>query len=172
MTLTSIYSDFLLTTFTQATATGLLAAMVNQAYSHDQITRFLDKPAYTQRDYWRIIKPVVRQIEDEDGAILMDDTIEEKPYPDESELVCWHYDHTQGRNVKGINLINFVYPVPAGISIPLAYEAVTKTEVYQDQKTGRYRRRSTISKHERVRERLKIITHLCWLTVGSVAVKI
>jgi len=73
-----VYSDFLLATFTQATATGL-AAMVNQAYSHDQITRFLNKPAYTQRDYWRIIKPVVRQIEDEAAAILVDDTIEEKP---------------------------------------------------------------------------------------------
>lgn len=157
-----IYSDFLLTTFTQATATGL-AAMVGQAYSHDQITRFLDKPTYTQREYWQIIKPIVRQIEDEDGAILVDDTIEEKPYTDESELVCWHYDHTQGRSVKGINLINFVYHVsgnpPVGISIPLAYEVVTKPEVYQDPKTGQYRRRSDISKNERVRERLKIITH-------------
>ena len=154
-----VYSDFLLTTFTQATATGL-AAMLNQAYSHDQITRFLNKPTYTQRDYWRVIKPVIRRIEDEDAAIVVDDTIEEKPYTDESELVCWHYDHTQGRSVKGINLINFVYHTPSGISIPLAYEVVTKTEVYQDKKTGRYRRRSAISKNEQVRERLKIITHL------------
>jgi hypothetical protein len=136
--------------------------MVDQAYSHDQITRFLDQPRYDQKQYWQIIKPVVRQVERDDAAVLVDDTIEEKPYTDESELVCYHYDHTQGRSVKGINLLNFVYHVSPSqgeaVSIPVAYEVVTKPEVYQDPKTGKYRRRSQISKNELVRQRLKILS--------------
>jgi hypothetical protein len=38
---------------------------------------------------WRLVKPMVRNLEDEEeGVLIIDDTIEEKPYTDESELVC------------------------------------------------------------------------------------
>jgi hypothetical protein len=77
-TLLDLYSDYLLSSFSLATATGL-ASMVDKAYSHDQITRFLDQPRYDQKQYWQIIKPVVRQVERDDAAILVDDTLEEKP---------------------------------------------------------------------------------------------
>jgi hypothetical protein len=162
-TLLDLYSDYLLSSFSLATATGL-ASLVDHAYSHDQITRFLDQARYDQKEYWQIIKPVVRQIQRDDAAVLVDDTIEEKPYTDESELVCYHYDHTQGRSVKGVNLLNFVYHVtaPRGetVSIPVSYEVVTKPQVYQDPKTGKYKRRSEISKNELVRQRLQILSQI------------
>ncbi len=161
--LLDLYSDYLLSSFSLATATGL-AGLVDNAYSHDQITRFLDKPRYDQKEYWQVIKPVVRQVERDDAAVLVDDTLEEKPYTDESELVCYHFDHTKGHSVKGINLLNFVYHVttPTGEtgSLPVAYEVVTKPEVYQDPKTGKYKRRSQISKNELVRQRLKILSQI------------
>ncbi|MFN8454282.1 MAG: transposase [Anaerolineae bacterium] len=138
--------------------------MVDNAYSHDQITRFLDQPSYDQKQYWQVIKPVVRQVDQVDGAVLVDDTIEEKPYSDESELVCYHYDHSQGRSVKGINLLSFIYQVtmPSGeeVSLPVSFEIITKTELYQDPKTGKYKRRSQISKNELVRQRLKILSQV------------
>ena len=43
----------------------------------------------------------------------------------ENELVCWHYDHTKGRNVKGINLLNCLYNVD-DISIPVSFELIHK----------------------------------------------
>src|SRR5512134_589269 len=104
--LLDLYSDYLLSSFSLATATGL-ACLVDHAYSHDQVTRFLDQRRYDQKEYWQLIKPVVRQIQRDDAAVLVDDTIEEKPYTDESEVVCYHYEHTQGRSVKGINLLSF-----------------------------------------------------------------
>jgi hypothetical protein len=161
--LLDLYSDYLLSSFSLATATGL-ASMVDDAYSHDQITRFLGQPRYDQKEYWQVIKPVVRQVEQDDGLILVDDTIEEKPYTDESELVCYHYDHSQGRSVKGINLLNFVYHVTTSqgeeISIPVAYEVVTKPDVYRDPKTDKYKRRSEVSKNELARQRLKILSQI------------
>jgi hypothetical protein len=29
-------------------------------------------------------------------VLILDDSIAEKPYTDENDIICWHYDHTQG----------------------------------------------------------------------------
>ncbi|MEJ7709433.1 MAG: hypothetical protein WKF84_06135 [Pyrinomonadaceae bacterium] len=29
--------------------------------------------------------------------MIIDDSVEEKPYTDENEIVCWHYDHSKER---------------------------------------------------------------------------
>jgi hypothetical protein len=135
--------------------------MVDNAYSHDQITRFLGQATYDQKTYWQTIKPIVRAVEQAEGLVIIDDTIEEKPYTDENEIVCYHFDHTKGRSVKGINIVNFVYHVGLNeeetITLPVAYELVTKTKVYQDKKSGKRKRKSEISKNELARERLKIL---------------
>jgi hypothetical protein len=46
-----LYTDYLLSTFGYATATGL-SAMVNGQVSHDQVTRFLSGDEYTSKDLW------------------------------------------------------------------------------------------------------------------------
>jgi hypothetical protein len=102
--LLELYSDYLLSSFSYTTATGL-SRMSAAEVSHDKITRFLASEEMDSRALWRLVKPLVPQVEDEDGVLIIDDTIEEKPYTDESELVCWHYEHSKGRSVKGINLI-------------------------------------------------------------------
>lgn len=107
--LLEVYSDYLLSSFSYTTATGL-SALTGGAVSHDKITRFLSG---TQRAFhddfgpkqlWQLVKPHVRRFEREDGVLIIDDTVEEKRYTDESELVCWHYDHSQSKSVKGIIL--------------------------------------------------------------------
>jgi hypothetical protein len=158
--LLDVYTDYLLTSFSLVTATGL-SKMLDNHYSHDQITRFLAKEPYSQKQYWLSIKPLVRQFEQETGVLIVDDTLEEKPYTDENEIVCWHYDHTTGKHVKGINLVNFLYQrtLKSGqdLSLPLAYEVVAKTEEYIDPKTQQTKRKSPISKNEIVRHRLHIL---------------
>ena len=110
--LLELYSDYLLSAFSHTTATGL-SAMTSGAVSHDRITRFLASEEFGSAALWRLVKPMVPQLEDESeqsGVLIIDDTIEEKPYTDESELICWHYDHSQGRSVKGVNLISTPLP--------------------------------------------------------------
>ena len=80
-----LYTDYLLSTFGAATATGL-SAMVDGDVSHDQITRFLSAQEYTSKDLWQQVKPTVRSIEHNDGVLIFDDTIQEKAWTDESEL--------------------------------------------------------------------------------------
>jgi hypothetical protein len=158
--LLDLYTDYLLASFSLTTATGL-ARMLDQQYSHDRITRFLSTETYDQKTYWQQIKPHVRRIEHDAGVVIVDDTIEEKPYTDENALVCWHYDHTKQRNVKGINILNFLYhrvwDDGRESSLPLAYELVTKTEVVIDPKTQKTKRKSAVTKNQLVRDRLQIL---------------
>lgn len=85
--------------------------------------------------------------------LIIDDTVEEKPYTDESELVCWHFDHSQSKSVKGINLVNVVYETST-LRIPVNYVAVEKTEWAWDKKTKKWKRKSVCSKNEHARTML------------------
>jgi len=141
-----LYSDYLMSSFSYTTATGLSALLDNEI-SHDKVTRFLSARSYTSKDLWKLVKPVVRSIETEDGSLILDDTIEEKPYTDENEIVAWHFDHSKGRNVKGINILSGIYRNENG-TIPLAFELVKKDVEYVDEATGQKRRRSSMNKNE------------------------
>ncbi len=144
-----LYTDYLLSTFGAATATGL-SAMVEGEVSHDRVTRFLSGQDFTSKDLWQQVKPVVRSIEKNDGVLIFDDTIQEKAWTDENELMCWHYDHVSGRNVRGINLLNALYH-SNGASIPVAFELVKKPIQYCDLATRQLKRRSEVTKNELMR---------------------
>ena len=161
-----LYSDYLIAALKLRTATGM-SEMLNASLSHDQISRFLGQELLDQKDYWKCIKSVVRQIEHPAGVIKIDDTIEHKPHSTENDIICWHYDHSKkgkDKMVKGINIVNFLYQNPlAGadsFSIPLAFEIVQKTEPWYDKKTKKVKQRSPISKHEMVQTRLRILHQL------------
>jgi hypothetical protein len=159
--LLELYSDYLLSAFSHTTATGL-SKMTGGEVSHDKVSRFLSEKDMDSRTLWRLVKPLVHGLdkeadqeeeEDEEGVLIVDDTIEEKPYTDESELVCWHYDHSQGRNVKGINLLSALYRVGEA-SVPVAFELVKKTEWVFNEKKERWQRKSLKTKNEHYREML------------------
>ena len=148
-----LYTDYLLSTFGAATATGL-SAMVDGEVSHDRITRLLSKQEYTSRDLWLQVKAMVRQVENDQGVLIFDDTIQEKAWTDESELMCWHFDHCSGRSVRGINLLNAIYH-SHGASIPVAFELVKKPIQYCDMVTKRLKRKSEVTKNELMREMIE-----------------
>jgi hypothetical protein len=83
--LLDLYTDYLLASFGQASATGMARLLPD--ISHDQITRFLSQQALTDKDLWKIVKPHVRRVQSPDAVLIIDDTVEEKPYTDESELI-------------------------------------------------------------------------------------
>lgn len=149
-----IYSDYLISSFSYTTATGLSKAL-SGLISHDKVTRFLAADDYDSKQLWRLVKPTVRKIESEDGVLIVDDTIEEKPYTDENELITWHFDHTFGRNVKGVNILSLLYH-NQGVTVPVGFQPIQKTEVYIDKKTGKERRKSVKTKNEYFREMAKI----------------
>ena len=148
--LLDIYSDYLISAFGQTTATGL-STLLNGEISHDQMQRSLAGEEQTSADLWRIAKPHVRKIERTDGVMIVDDSIGEKPYTDENDIICWHYDHSQQRTVKGINFVTCLYHCQ-GVSLPIGFEIVRKTERYLDPKSGKEKRRSSRTKNEMYRD--------------------
>ena len=150
--LLDLYSDYLISAFRQTTATGL-AAVLNGQIRHDRVQRLLASPVRTTKDVWRVAKPHVRAIEGVEGVLIVDDSIAEKPYTDENDIVCWHYDHTQGRSVKGINFMTTLYHC-AGVSLPVGVTLIAKTEHYLDPKDGKDKRRSPVGKNEYYRQML------------------
>ncbi len=148
-----LYSDYLLSSFGQTTATGL-SKLLDGDISHDQVTRMLSSPKMTSKAWWKMVKPSVRQIQQEDGVMIIDDSIVEKPYTDENEIICWHYDHAKGKTVKGINFLTTLY-YAQDMALPVAFELVSKTETYLDKKTGKEKRKSKKTKNERYRQMLQ-----------------
>ena len=144
-----LYTDYLAVTFGYATATGL-SHMLDGNISHDKFTRFPADGERSSRDLWKQVKSTVREIESGDGVLIFDDTVQEKPWMDENELVCRHHDHCKGRNIKGINILNCLYHV-GDVSIPVAFELIRKPIRFSDLKTRREKRRSEVTKNELLR---------------------
>ncbi len=111
------------------------------------MTRYLSGPQKTSADLWQIVKRFVRKVQAETGVLIVDDSILSKPYTDGNEIVCWHYDHSQERNVKGINFVTALYQTK-DVSLPVSFHLIAKTEKYIDQKTEKEKRRSPVTKNQ------------------------
>ncbi len=154
-----LYTDYLLTTVGQATATGL-SRLVDGAISHDEITRLLSENEFGSKDLWLLSKEVIRRHQTSEGCLIFDDTIIEKRHTDENALICWHYDHTTGKNVKGINLLTgFYYSHNPGEELPLrtpvCYEAVLKRRHYCEVATRKEKRTSFVTKNELLQQMIQ-----------------
>lgn len=131
-----------------------MSTLLEGGLSHDKVTRFLSKEDFGPKDLWKLVKKEVRGIESDDAVLIFDDTVQEKLYTGENDLICWHYDHTKGRSVKGMNLVNCLY-YSQEASIPVNFELVKKPHPYCDLKTKRVKRKSDRTKNEMVTGMLK-----------------
>jgi hypothetical protein len=87
-------------------------------------------------------------------VLITDDSISEKPSTDENEIICRHYDHCQGRSVKGINFMTTLYYVH-DIALPVGFQLIAKTEYHTDPKSGEEKRRCPVPKNQYAREMIK-----------------
>lgn len=82
--LLELYSDYLLSAFSHTTATGL-SKMTGGEVSHDKVSRFLSEKDMGSRVLWRLVKPLVRELEkeadQEEGVLIIDDTSRRNPTP-------------------------------------------------------------------------------------------
>lgn len=158
--LLDLYTDYLIGSFGPITATGLSEA-TDGTISHDKITRLLKTPDNQGLclSLYKQSKVLLKELQSDDGVLVIDDTFIQKPHTDDNEIVCCYWDHSQSRYIKGINLLSVLYQ-NAEVSLPLLAQIISKKEVYTDTKTGRQRRRSSITKNEYMRTMLKQIATL------------
>lgn len=131
-----IYINFVLSSFGKIEMTKLSTILDGQ-YCHDVFTKnlLLNDEIETDKALWNHVKSILKNYENEDdGCLIIDDTLLAKPHTKMSDMVCWHYDHTVSRSRKGVLMLNFHYTDASGISLPVGYEIVTKTEDVYDEK--------------------------------------
>lgn len=150
-----IYTDYLISSTGQTSATGL-SRLLDNSISHDSITRYLANAGYDNKSLWQSVKSLVREHQSENACLIFDDSIIEKQYTDENPMICWHWDHSKQRNVKGVNLLTAFYvssKEDAGLPlrIPAMVELILKTVHYSVLKTKKTTRRSPVTKNELMR---------------------
>lgn len=81
-----------------------------------------------------------------------------KEFRKENNQVCWHYDHSKNRVIKGIQFMTCFLSNNQN-KIPLNQQIISKTEIYNDKKTNKKRRKSPISKNEYFRQILSNVNN-------------
>lgn len=148
-----LYTDYLISSVSYTTATGMASML---GISHDKITRSLSMGVYDSKYLWRFVKPYIQEISRSEEMVVLsfDDSIEEKRYSDASELICWHYDHTLNRSVKGVNFLT-AFVEAGGMRLPCSVEFVKKDKWEVDAKTGKQKRVSSKTKNGLFREMIR-----------------
>jgi hypothetical protein len=143
--LAGIYHESLMIGQGQITCTAL-SSLTDGAISHDKFSRLLSSGIMNEKYLWKAAKPLCHEIRSKDAVLIVDESIEAKPYTDENDLICWHYDHASGKNVKGVAMLTGLYHSD-GISVPATVEFITKPIKTVNEK-GNQVRKSHIGKNE------------------------
>ena len=125
--------------------------MVEGKLSHDAITRSLGEQLYGSTQLWQVVKPLVRQIQQDDAVLILDDTVEGKPFMQANNLIRYHYGHCQGKAVKGINQLPALYHSGQNW-LPVAFQLIHKDQQTPDAKTAKSKWTSSVSKQAYFRQ--------------------
>ncbi|NQX85655.1 MAG: IS701 family transposase, partial [Flavobacteriaceae bacterium] len=105
-------------------ATGL-SSVTDNKMSHDQVTRLLSGQINSST-LWQQVKLLIHEIYCDDGLLIIDDSIESKPFTKTNALINWHYDHCTVKSVKGVNFVSSFYYSPKYIELPVGVHYVLK----------------------------------------------
>lgn len=126
--------------------------MLDGLFSHDRVTDLLTQSGFDNKALWAQVKPLVRKLGQADGVLVVDDSIAHKPHSAINGLISSHYDHSKGKQVKGINFVSLLYCIQ-GMRIPVGLSVVIKF-LQCELKTKQQLWRAMISKNELFRQML------------------
>ena len=102
------YCQYLLSSQINYTITNLAEHL--EQISHDTINRYLKNEKLTPRLLWDNVKDLI--VVDEDAYIIFDDTVLNKRFSEEIELVRRQYSGNEHGVVRGIGIVNCIYVNP------------------------------------------------------------
>lgn len=102
------YCQYLISSQINYTVTNLANHL--QRWSHDTFRRYLANERITASDVWKNVSKIIEV--DESGFILFDDSVLDKNYSYDIEIVKWQYSGNAHKVIKGIGLVNCVYVNP------------------------------------------------------------
>jgi len=159
--LLDLYTDYLLVSPGYSTATGL-SRLTDSEVSHDKVTRLLST-SIDPKTLWEQVKPLAHEIRSKEGLLIIDDSIEAKPHTKPNPLITWHYDHCEGRCVKGVNFVSsFYYSPDHDMGLPVGVEFVNKNQKVEDKGKVSYKDKET--KNDKMRRMVRRAAY----NIGSV----
>jgi len=102
------YCQYLLSSQINYTITNLAEHLEN--ISHDKINNYLKNEKLTPRLLWDNVKSLI--VPDEDAYIIFDDTVLDKRFSEEIEIVRRQYSGNEHGIVKGIGMVSCIYVNP------------------------------------------------------------
>jgi Transposase DDE domain len=105
------YCQYLLSSQINYTITNLAEHLQN--ISHDKINNYLKQEKLTPRLLWDNVKDLVEK--DEDAYIIFDDSVLDKRYSEEIEIVRRQYSGNEHSIVKGIGVVSCIYVNPKNL---------------------------------------------------------
>lgn len=111
------YIEFLISTPINYTCTHLANHI--SGISHDSISDFLRNERITATSVWDAAKTLIDNTSE--SYLIIDDSVQEKPYARAIELVDLHYSGNKHSVVRGINIVNLVHSSGNGEYFPIDY---------------------------------------------------
>ena len=102
------YCQYLLSSQVNYTLTHLADHM--EQFSHDTLNRYLSKTEMRPRHLWEKVEPLLDQ--HEDGFLLFDDSVLDKRFGSQIDLVRRQWSGNAKRVIPGIGLVSCVYVHP------------------------------------------------------------
>lgn len=117
-----LYCQFLLAAQTNFTGTEMASHL--PTVEHDAITRWLAQTRLTAANLWEQVEPLVVP---EQGVLIIDDSLIEKPKSTHDPLVTWQYSGASHQIVRGIGLVTLLWS-QQDEHIPLDYRIYAKAQ--------------------------------------------
>src|SRR5215210_7113421 len=130
------YIEYLVSTPANYTCANLAEHL--EGVSHDAVSDYLARAKSTARQLWELVQPLLS--DSEEACLIVDDSVQDKRYSKQIELVRKQYSGAEGGLVRGIGVVNLVhtdgteggyYPIDYRIFAPQA-DGKTKNDHFRD----------------------------------------
>ncbi len=130
------YIEYLISTPANYTCANLAEHL--EGVSHDAVSDYLAQDKSTARQLWELVQPLLS--DSEEAYLIVDDSVQDKRYSKQIELVRRQYSGAEGGLVRGIGVVNLVhtdgteggyYPIDYRIYAPQA-DGKSKNDHLQD----------------------------------------
>jgi len=130
------YIEYLISTPANYTCANLAEHL--EGVSHDAVSDYLVRAKSTARQLWELVQPLLS--DSEEACLIVDDSVQDKRYSKQIELVRKQYSGAEGGLVRGIGVVTLVhtdgteggyYPIDYRIFAPQA-DGKTKNDHFRD----------------------------------------
>ena len=102
------YIEYLIATSVNYTCTNLAEHLEGEAaQSHDAISDFLSREKLTPRGLWDVVEGLLQ--DGPESFLVFDDSVQDKRYSTQIELVKLQYSGAEGGLVRGIGVLNLLH---------------------------------------------------------------